>query len=405
MAPERRSRPQGSDHYDDRQYAPHPRRRRRSSGQAMGFAMMYVIVVIGISALLACFGWIAANDVLALNKTYVQETVTVTQDMIREDGTANMGEVASLLKEKGLIQYKGLFRLFSSLTHGKNKVIAGSFNLNTDMDYRALISGMSWSSSSKAKVKVTIPEGYTCAQIFALLAENGVCTEEKLEETAASYAFDYTFLKDLPYGAANRLEGYLFPDTYEFYVDDSPQRVLSKFLDNFGWKFSKELQNDIAALNEMLRAKMEENGFTEEEIAAKQLDLNDIVIVASLIERETGGTSESSSIASVIYNRLCSKIYPLLEIDASVRYGLDKWDEDLTQADLNLDTPYNTRKNPGLPAGPISNPGLDSIRAALYPRDTSYYFYALNPESGLHHFSETYYEHQNYVEALNGNES
>ena len=159
MAPERRSRPQGNDRYDDRQYAPHPRRRRRSSGQAMGFAMMYVIVVIGISALLACFGWIAANDVLALNKTYVQETVTVTQDMIREDGTANMGEVASLLKEKGLIQYKGLFRLFSSLTHGKNKVIAGSFNLNTDMDYRALISGMSWSSSSKAKVKVTIPEG------------------------------------------------------------------------------------------------------------------------------------------------------------------------------------------------------------------------------------------------------
>ena len=148
---------------------------------------------------------------------------------------------------------------------------------------------------------------------------------------------------------------------------------------------------------------MTENGFTEDEIAAAQMDLHDVVIVASLIERETGGTAESSSISSVIYNRLTSKIYPLLEIDASVRYGLNKWDEDLTQADLNLDTPYNTRKNPGLPAGPISNPGLDSIRAALYPRDTAYYFYALNPATGLHHFSENYYEHQDYLEELNGN--
>ena len=102
MAQERRSRPQGSDRYDDR---PRPQRRRRSSGRAMGFAMMYVIVVIGVSALLACLGWIAANDVLALNKTYKEETVTITQEMIRDDGTADVGQVANLLKDKGLIQY------------------------------------------------------------------------------------------------------------------------------------------------------------------------------------------------------------------------------------------------------------------------------------------------------------
>ena len=98
MAPERRSRPQGSDRYDDRQYAPHPRRRRRSSGQAMGFAMMYVIVVIVISALLACFGWIAANDVLALNKP--EKEVTITVD--KED---SFNQVADRLKKEGLIEY------------------------------------------------------------------------------------------------------------------------------------------------------------------------------------------------------------------------------------------------------------------------------------------------------------
>ena len=360
--------------------------------------LVYIALVLAAAFALSYFAWVCACDVFALSKPDREVQVVISE-------TDTLDDVVDKLVDEGMVDYKWLFKLYCSLAHAEDKISPGTYKLNNIYDYNALINGLRATSATRETVKVTIPEGYTCAQIFALLAENGVCTEEKLEETAASYAFDYTFLKDLPYGAANRLEGYLFPDTYEFYVDDSPQRVLSKFLDNFGWKFSKELQNDIAALNEMLRAKMEENGFTEEEIAAKQLDLNDIVIVASLIERETGGTSESSSIASVIYNRLCSKIYPLLEIDASVRYGLDKWDEDLTQADLNLDTPYNTRKNPGLPAGPISNPGLDSIRAALYPRDTSYYFYALNPESGLHHFSETYYEHQNYVEALNGNES
>jgi len=144
---------------------------------------------------------------------------------------------------------------------------------------------------------------------------------------------------------------------------------------------------------------MRENGIAEEKITQSALDMHDVVIVASLIERETGGASESSLIASVIYNRLSSERYPLLEIDAAVRYGLDKWEGSLSSADLAKDTPYNTRRNPGLPAGPISNPGLDSIRAALFPRNTDYYFYVLTPD-GFHHFSETYYEHQDYIEEM-----
>lgn len=375
MAQERRSRPQGSDHYDDRQYAPHPRRRRRSSGQAMGFAMMYVIVVIGISALLACFGWIAANDVLALNKTYVQETVTVTQDMIREDGTADMGEVASLLKEKGLIQYKGLFRLFSSLTHGKNKVIAGSFNLNTDMDYRALISGMSWSSSSKAKVKVTIPEGYTVAQIFQLLEDNNVASVEDLNDMAANHDYAFSFLQDIPLGDASRLEGYLFPDTYEFTTPHSALYVINKMLVRFDQVFTDDM-----------RAQVEQSGKT----------IHEVLTVASLIERETDGT-DRGKIASVIYNRLnnpTAETVGLLQIDATLAYI--NGGKVPTEADKQIDSPYNTYKYKGLPPGPIASPGLNAIKAAMDPEKTGYFYYVLGDDN-LHHFFKSYSEMQSFM--------
>ena len=143
----------------------------------------------------------------------------------------------------------------------------------------------------------------------------------------------------------------------------------------------------------MLTEKMTENGFTEQEIANSMLDLHDIITVASLIEKETAKTSESATIASVIYNRLCSKLYPCLQIDATIQYALPERKEVLSDADKSLISPYNTYTNAGLPAGPIANPGINSIRAALYPAETDYYFYALN-KNGVHTFSETYYEHQ-----------
>ena len=146
---------------------------------------------------------------------------------------------------------------------------------------------------------------------------------------------------------------------------------------------------------------MRTNGFTETEITDGRLSLYDLITVASLVEKETAKTSESASIASVIYNRLCSKLYPCLEIDATIQYALAERKEVLSNADKGVISPYNTYTNAGLPAGPIANPGMNSIRAALYPAETNYYFYALNAD-GVHHFSETYYEHQNFLAELAG---
>ncbi|MEA4964284.1 MAG: endolytic transglycosylase MltG [Oscillospiraceae bacterium] len=354
--------------------------------------LVYLAAVLAAAFGLAYFTWICAGDIFALSKPDREVEVVIQAD-------DTVGDVTEQLQEDGLIRYPWLFQLYCGLTHADEKISAGTYTLNNVYDYHALVNGLRSTALTRATVTVLIPEGYSCKQIFDELEKDGVCTVKDLEETAASYTFDYDFLQGLAYGESNRLEGYLFPDTYEFYVGDDPGRVLNKFLSNFKRKFTDELKEDIDTLNEKQRKKMEENGFSEQEIQENTMDLGKIVIVASLIEKESGGASESSTISSVIYNRLSSKLYPLLEIDASVRYGLDKWTEDLTAEDLATDTPYNTRKNPGLPVGPISNPGLDSIRAALFPRDTDYYFYVLT-DSGFHHFSENYYEHQKFIEEM-----
>ena len=371
--------------------------------------LIYVVSVIAVSVVLALVGWQCADDVLALTKPDRDVTITVSE-------TDTIEEISAKLKDAGLIEYTWLFEFYAWFAHAEEKIIPGTYELNNTYDYHALVNGMA--GTNRIVRSVTIPEGYTCEQVFAELEQAGICRAEDLYEAAESAELDYWFLADVNEGVDNRLEGYLFPDTYEFYsvkseeedqdpnwvwpedaVGDDAVRVLTKFLDNFERKFTEEMQADIDTLNAALREKMTAAGFTEEEIAAGMMDANKIVIVASLIEKETASASESATISSVIYNRLCSKDYPLLEIDASVLYALGEHKTKLTAEDLMVDSPYNTRRYPGLPIGPIANPGLDSLEAALHPEDTDYYFYALDTD-GTHHFSETYTEHNQFLESL-----
>ena len=357
--------------------------------------LLYVCCVLAASVLLAVFAWKCADEVCAF--TAEEETVTVT---VPENAT--MSQVTDILMDKGLIHYRWLFSLYCMISGAEAKIDPGTYELNTIYDYHALINGMIATAENRATVEVTIPEGYEADDIFNLLEEKGVCTVDKLQEAAANYEFDYDFLKDLDYGDYRRLEGYLFPDTYEFYMDDDPENVLAKFLRNFNNKTTDEMYAALTELNTDLQAKMEKAGFTEAEIADAQLTFHDIIIVASLVEKETYRSSESGLIASVIYNRLCSKTYPCLNIDATIQYVLPERKEILTNADKAVISPYNTYTNAGLPIGPISNPGITSIRAALYPMETSYYFYASDPDAINHKFFETGYEYQSYLDSLTG---
>lgn len=349
--------------------------------------LLYVVCVLLASILLALGAWLAAEDVLALTKPDRTVTVTVEEDDTIED-------ITDMLYENSLIEYKTLFRIYAWVADAEEKISPGVYELNNQYDYHALVSGMQSGYTLPETVTVTIPEGYECSQIFDLLEEYGVCDAESLAETAAEYEFDYDFLDGLAYGDENRLEGYLFPDTYEFYVDDDPEDVLDRFLSNFESKFDDDMLEQMDVLNDWIREQME--GSSEEEIEEHLMTMEKIVIIASLIEKEAAVSSERTSISSVIHNRLVSDLYPYLEIDASIQYILDERKDVLTYSDLEIDSPYNTYLYEGLPPGPICNPGLSCLKAALYPADTNYYYYALNTE-GTHTFFETSIEQQAFV--------
>lgn len=352
---------------------------------------IYVASVLLASMLLAFFAWKCVDDICAFTRRDQTVTVTVAEG-------DSIGKVARTLEDAGLIRYKWLFKLYCSASNAKRKIVPGTYELNAIFDYHALVNGMA-STGMRATVGVMIPEGYECREIFALLEEKGVCSAEELWEAAANEDFEYAFLDGAELGNRNRLEGCLFPDTYEFYVDDEPRNVLNKFLRNMDNKLTEELWDALDELNANLRARKANAGFSQQEIEEGELSMYDVLIVASLIEREAAKGTEAGTIASVIYNRLCSKAYPCLNIDATIQYALPERKEVLYDGDKLIDSPYNTYKYPGLPAGAISNPGMTSIRGALYPQDTNYYFYALGND-GMHTFTRNYDEHLAFLEGL-----
>lgn len=350
------------------QRASRPRKRRRRHFNVL----TYLLFVVVTSAILAGVGWLLINDLCAFNKEDVTATIEVTAD-------DSIATIADKLHDAGLIQYKWFFRLFASVADAKDKIGTGTYELDTDMDYRALITGMHNSSGNlnSDTVRITIPEGYTVSQIIKLLAEKGVNTQEELLNAAKTAAFDYEYI-DNHSEDISRLEGYLFPDTYDFYLNEKPSSALNRLIKNFDSKLDDDLLSQAKA---------------------RGYDLSDIITIASLIEKETDGTDQDK-IASVIYNRLADKgghgTYGMLNIDAALLYALPEHEGAITNADKQVDSKYNLYKYAGLPPTPIANPGLASIDAALEPAQTDYYYYALGKD-GRHHFSSTLEQHNAFL--------
>ena len=370
---------------------------------------LIIILTIGIS--IGHLGWMCASDVLALGREPVEATIVI------ENGDT-WDDVAIKLKEAGLIKYPGLFKLYVKFTDksfvpGEHDFFAiNEQNEAIVYDYMALVEVIRPSGNVLEVVEdLRIPEGYTCAQIFKLLEEKGVCKAKELEEYVASLHLpeegeepdpmtQYWFLEGVNWGDKYSLEGYLFPDTYDFYVNDSPERVIRKMLEGFDHAFTDIMHSNLDQVE----------GYT----------IREIIIIASMIEKESASSSESFTVSSVIFNRLAKPTeYPYLNIDATIVYALDGKTE-LTKEDLAIDHPYNTYINKGLPPGPISNPSQNSIAAALTPEETYekdengdlildkngdpkrvyYYYYALNPATNLHKFSKTLKEHEAFLESL-----
>lgn len=348
-----------------------PRRKKKKKNRAGAVmnTVSYLVFILGVSLLLASIAIYVANDVFALVKP--------EKSVVLELGeSASHGEVASLLKEEGIIRCRWAFVLYTNLSTDNKTFKSGKFEVNADMDYGQIINTLNRVPTYTEIVDVTIPEGYTIQQIAKLLEDTRVCGASDLVETANTYPFKHEFLQEIPL-EENRLEGYLFPDTYQFYINDNPVRVLNTMLNNFNNKYTSEM-----------RQLTEQSGMT----------MRQILTVASMVEREAKLPEEQKTISGVIYNRLNNpKDFPHLDIDATVQYALGEHKEKLTNEDLAIDSPYNTYKVVGLPQGPICNPGVPAILAALQPESHKYFFYVADPETGGHLFAKNYSQHEQNV--------
>lgn len=389
----KKSRNYTGDEPSERDYRPVRRSHEYRSGCLGG--IMYFAFVMCLSIVLACVAWMAASDMLALNKekftavvslpTSIFESIMV--DEFDDDGNktgekkasrADIEFVASELKDAGLIEYKWLFKAFCRISDAEMKVDPGEYELDSSYDYRALIKNMQAGSGATVTVTVTIPEGFTMHQIFLRLEENGVCAYDELMDAATNYNYNYSFLNGLEVGDPTRLEGFLFPDTYEFYVGMQASSAINKLLENFHHRLDADMIYQLQNLG---------------------LDIRTVLNIASLIEKEAANDNERKLIASVIYNRMA--ISMPLGIDASILYLYPEHEGAPTGTMLESDSPYNTRKNLGLPPTPIANPGLASIQAVLTPEATDYYYYALDTATNEHRFFTNPYDFDQFVATQN----
>ena len=342
-----------------------PFRLRREKRTGLIGGLLLAIFIICVSIVLASVAWMATTDILG----FASEDETV--DVQVPTGFTLEG-ITDMLYEKGLIRHKELFILYAEYSNAMEKITEGSYVLNKNYDYRALVQGMTARAGVRVETTVTIPEGFTLAQIFSLLDAEGVCSAEDLWEAATFHDFQFYFLDRETLGDRLRLEGFLFPDTYQFYMDSTPVSAILRMLREFNRRFTEEY---IERADEM--------GFS----------VNKIIIIASLIEREAGDDEERPRIAAVIYNRLENPNFPFLQIDATINYAIAGTGIPFSTL---LDSPFNSYTHEGLPPGPIASPGMPSIRAALFPDETNEYFYALN-NYGTHNFFTNYTDHVNFV--------
>lgn len=316
-------------------------------------------------------------DSLAINKDDKNVDVEIPAG-------ANTEQIAEILEKEGLIQSSLYFRVYSRFTGADGKWQVGSFSLSTAMDYSSMIEALQ-TMVPRETVTVTIPEGKTVDEIAKILEKHGVCDPIEFYDAVMYGKFDYDFVNAIPTesdgeeyaGRKYRLEGYLFPDTYNFYLDSSGETVVQRMLDNFDQKLTDDLRKQI-----------KKRGWT----------IDEAVIVASLVEGEAATKDEMEKVSKVLQNRMAPNSgFPKLELCSTRDYAKSLLPSAGTMSATSI--AYDTYEREGLPVGAINNPGLQAITAALYPStDPSVkncYFFATDYDTETTYFSNSFREHEN----------
>jgi len=294
----------------------------------------------------------------------------------------SVSSVADRLEQEGLIRSGTYFKLKMRLSNADSKLKAGRFTLHEGMSVDQVIEALTTSEAVQT-VTIRFQEGWRTEQYAEALVQAGLIqTTDQFMTAVQDGTWNFDFLASRP--SETSLEGFLFPDTYQFRADAAPEDIINTMLQDF--------QTRVPAAEQ---AKAQAMG----------LNLYQVMTIASIVEREAAVPEERPIIASVYYNRI-KQTMPL-QADPTVQYAIGKsgdWWPEITPNDLNVQNPFNTYQSPGLPPGPICNPSLASIEAALNPATTGYlYFVAKGDGSGQHLFAKTYEEQQQNIQKVNGN--
>ncbi len=356
------------------------KKKKKSKGMRALKSIILTVFILGVSVFLAYLIITYGRDVLGINNDNTTKIVTIPQG-------ADTQQIAEILEDEGIITYPNLFTTFAGFSGKDVNFTAGDHELRPDMAYDTIFENLaSPSLGSQDVISIAFPEGINLVEAAELLESQGVCkADEFLEYFNNDSKFGLAYEEHLPSFTTDKfykMEGYMFPDTYQFYKNMDVDLVCQKILRNFN---SKITERDYK--------RMEELG----------ISLDETIILASMIQSEAGSLDQMSRISSVFWNRLNHPdTYPRLQSDPTGNYveevikpHIDAYNEEMFNA-------YDTYICNGLPAGAVCNPGYDAIQAALYPADTDYYYFYSNLNTKETYFSRTLQEHEAWIEKVEG---
>ncbi len=352
------------------------RRKKKRANSSVFTGVMIALVIIVVSFVLAVSGIKLGMEYLGLNKS--SEDISF---YIPAGSSAN--EIADLLEEKKLISNKTMFKVIVKLKKDGGNLAAGDITLRANMSYSAMIDAITEIRERRDTVEFVIKEGEDLYTIANNLEAAGVCSaEDFLFEFNKNQGYDFESLIETNRDRFYKMEGFCFPDTYQFYLEDSAVNVTMMIRENFDQKFTKKM-----------RERMEE----------QNLSLDEVMTLASMVQLEAGSDEDMPAIASVFFNRLKNADeYPKLQSDPTKYYARDVIQIAIDPA-LSYERyhdAYDTYVCEGLPAGPVGNPGLAAINAVLYPDDTDYFYFCANIDTKKTYFAKTLKEHeQNLIKA------
>ena len=344
--------------------------------------IVWVSAVLAVSVFIASFALSSINDLVGFSKESKEIEITIPEGY-------GLSEISELLKEKGIIDEPFTFEVYARIKEMDKRLAPGTYTLNSNLGYDQIFQLLKTKEVAKNVVTVNFYEGMKLTEIAKRLEENGVCGYDEFIEAAKTESFEYEF--ETMMGTSEYIyykwEGYLFPDTYEFYTNSTPRSVIAKFIDNFNKKITSEYY-----------LRMQELG----------LSLEELVTLASVIQSEAAYMEDMEKVSSAFHNRLePNSGLPYLQSDVTWFYYEQEIEpnvEDETLSDSYLSA-YYTYPNyrVGLPVGPICNPGMNAIKAALYPADTNYYFFVTD-KYGKFYYGSTQAEHDYNVAVADAGE-